>query len=957
MRLKKIYTILFTYLFFNLPFFISEADAQIKPVHLRCEYKNTPVIDIAEPRLSWELVSNRNNQTQSAYQIIVASSVKLLTENGADIWNSGKVLSNSTNQIGFKGKKLLSGKVYYWKVRSWDKSGRASAWSKASTWETGFLKREDWIAKWIGYNLDSLNKNKTYHLPPAPYLRKEANVNKKIKTARLYVTSLGLYEFYINGKRIGEDFFQPGWTDYHKRVYYQVYDITKNIRQGKNAFASILSYGWYSGYLGYAMLVKSPQVRAFYGDTPKLKAQIEIEYAGGEKEYIVTDETWFANQGPLTESDILNGETYDARLELQGWDKPGYNQHGWKSAVVYPENENQALEIYPGNPVRIYKELKAKKIIPRPNGKYIVDFGQNFSGIIRLKVKGAEGDSIILRYGEMLHPDGKLMTENLRKARAADTYILKGDMKEEVWQPGFTYHGFQYVEISGLRKAPSEETVIGLVLSSSVPVTGDFETDNAMVNKLYKNIVWTQLSNYFDIPTDCPQRDERLGWTGDAHVYIKSAIYNNDISAFFTKWMTDLNDAQLSNGAYPSYAPMPMKDGVAMIRKTDSYSPGWMEAGIICTYELYKAYADTRLIEKYWSNMLRFMKFLETKSKGEYIFKERSFEDIHPKGGYGDWLSVGKQTSPDLLATMYYAYCAALMSEMARAIQKTEDKLFFDKVFENVKKKLYEHYTDKTGQFKVDSDIYGNGAGYSHYNPQKGFGGHTQTAYANAIYMRLLSREDTQKAGNYLKELILKNSGKLSTGFLGVKPLLPALSATDNGDMAYKLLLSTEYPSWGFEVVNGATTIWERWNSYTKEKGFENNAGMNSFNHYSFGAVNEWMFGNMAGIKNETPGYRTFIIKPEIPEQGINRVRANYRSINGNIVSGWKKIGRKLEMEAIIPVNTSAWIYIPSSSTDKISINGKQLKKSIYYANTETAGNKVKVKLGSGSYKIDCLLE
>ncbi|WP_317236162.1 family 78 glycoside hydrolase catalytic domain [Niabella hibiscisoli] len=453
-----------------------------------------------------------------------------------------------------------------------------------------------------------------------------------MRRARLYVTSLGLNEFYINGQRIGTDYFLPGWTDYNKRLYYQVYDISKNIKAGDNVFGAVLSPGWYAGYLGYALLVGSPQVRGFYGNTPLLKASIWVEYNNGEKEVIATDASWKASEGALRETDILNGETYDARREIKGWNKSGFNMNGWQPVQTYADKAEREMQVYPGNPVKVFDTLTGKKITLIGKDKYIVDFGQNFSGIVRLNVKGKAGDSIVIRYGEMLHPDGRLMIENLRRARATDTYIVRGDTQNETWIPQFTYHGFQFVEITGLKYQPTVETIKGLVLSSATPDAGTMETDNAMVNQLYKNIVWTQRANYFDIPTDCPQRDERLGWTGDAQVYTRSAIYNNDISAFFVKWLQDLNDAQFPNGAYPIYAPMPLTaEGVSAIRSTDSYSPGWMEAGIICAYEMYQAYGDTGIIKKHWPDMKRFMSFLEKRRKAITYLKRGLLKKFHPK--------------------------------------------------------------------------------------------------------------------------------------------------------------------------------------------------------------------------------------------------------------------------------------------------------------------------------------
>jgi alpha-L-rhamnosidase len=927
------------------------AKTDLLPGYLRTEYKESPFIDVLQPRLSWELESDVQNQYQSAYQILVASSPQLLKSNKGDFWDSGKINSNATNQIVYNGKALSSKTKVWWKVRSWDKNGEAGKWSDAATWEMGLNVKSDWKGAWIGYDLNHLGKGKVYHLPPAPYLRKDKTLKKAIKSARLYITALGLYEFYINGERIGQDYFAPGWTDYHKRVYYQTYDVTNTLRSGENAFAAVLSYGWYAGYIGYALLVGSPQVKAFYGDVPLLKAQVEVEYKDGSKEVIVTDGTWKAAEGALRESDILQGETYNAGLELNGWNNYGFNDTSWKLVSVYPDKADRMMQLYPGHPVRVISEINAKQITERQDGKYIINFGQNFSGIVHLSLKGKKGDSVVLRYGEMLHPDGSLMVENLRKARATDTYILKGDEQGEFWSPQFTYHGFQYVEVSGLKEKPAANFMKGLVLSSAIPEVGSFETDNAMLNQLYSNIVWTQRANYFDIPTDCPQRDERLGWTGDAQVYIRSAGFNNDIAAFHTKWVTDLNDSQWPSGAYPIYSPMPVnKNGESAIRSTDTYSPGWSEAGIICPYEIYKAYGDTRILRQSLPYMLKFMDFLDQKSQATFLFKEGSFKEVDPKGGFGDWLSIGRKTPPDLLATLYYGYCAKLLTEMCEALGEKELKFRFQNNLEKVKKAFMEHYSQQNGKFKTNAAAYGNGAGYVDGN--LGFDGHTQTAYANAIYMQLLGHEDQKMAGYWLRELVEANNHQLTTGFLGFKPLLPALSETGNQDLAYQLLLSTEYPSLGFEVVNGATTIWERWNSYIKEKGFEHNASMNSFSHYSFGAVNEWMFQNMAGIKINEAGYRTFTIKPEIAKKGVGRVTAKYRSINGLITSSWEKKGKELHQEVTIPVNTKATLYIPSKDVKNVMVNGDALASNLNYTVKGQEEGHVIIEIGSGRYEI-----
>ncbi|MCF0075144.1 hypothetical protein LZD49_31960 [Dyadobacter sp. CY261] len=487
-----------------------------------------------------------------------------------------------------------------------------------------------------------------------------------------------------------------------------------------------------------------------------------------------------------------------------------------------------------------------------------------------------------------------------------------------------------------------------MAIGSDTPKVGSFETDNAIVNQLYSNIDWTQRANYVDIPTDCPQRDERIGWTGDAQVYVKSATFNRDVASFFTKWVVDLNDGQYESGAYPLYAPRPN------LRKTDTFSPGWMEAGIICPYQIYRTYGDTRMIREGWSDMVQFMDFLDSRSKGTYLFKENAFADIDPKGGFGDWLSFGKKTPPDMLASFYYAYCADLMAEMAGAIGNTKEQERFIQTGKKVREAIRKHYVDPQGRFKCDAAAYGNGAGY--VDGSLGFTGHTQTAYANAIYMSIIDPEDRKKAGENLAALLRENGDKLGTGFLGAKPLLPALSATGHSDLAYKLFLSKESPSWGFEVENGSTTIWERWDSYTKEDGFKYNAAMNSFSHYAFGAVCEWMFGNAAGIVMTKPGFETFDIRPEIApdgmgNDGISHLKASTRTINGIIVSEWDKTDDGLDIRVSVPVNTFSRVHIPASNDADVLVNNTLLSSSKLVLSAEKKDGHVIVEIGSGVYE------
>jgi len=925
------------------------AFANIQPKYLRTEYKVNPFVEESKPRLSWELEGQGFNKSQTAFQIMVASSESLLKKGKADLWDSKKVSGNQTNQVEYAGKSLASGQRVYWKVKAWDEKDNEGKWSEIQYWELAKPQTQDWNAKWVGIDLNHLAKKGEYHLPPSPYLRKEAKLKKKVKSARLYISSLGLHNFYINGEKIGNDYFASGWTDYNKRVYYNVYDVTSKLKSGNNAFGAILSNGWYAGYLGYALLVGTKQVNQFYGKFPLLKAQIDVLYEDGSKEEIITDNTWKTSTGAVLESDFLEGEKHDSRLNPKGWDKVGYDDASWANIKEFDNKNGQLLEIYPSNPVRVVQELPAKSIKKIAEGKFIVDFGQNFAGNIHLKLKANKGDSLIFRYGEMLFPDGTLMIDNLRKARSTDTYVFEGDQVEE-WTPSFTFHGFQFVEISGLKEEPKLDFLTGLALSSDLDQVGHFESDNAMLNQLYSNIIWTQRANYLDVPTDCPQRDERLGWTGDAQVYMRSAIFNADVAPFHKKWVQDLHDSQWPNGAYPVYSPMPVnKDGVAAIRATDSFSPGWSEAGIICTYEIFKAYNDQRIVKESLPYMNKFMTFLKARTKG-HVLQEKAFEDVSPKGGFGDWLSVGEKTSPDLLATTYYFYCNKLMAEMCRAIGDLQQANDYEKESLAVKNGFKKHYMDQQGKLKTNAALYGNGEGY--VEGQNGFAGHTQTAYANALYSGILDQDDQILAGKYLRELVESNGNKLTTGFLGFKPLLPALTASGSSDKAYQLLQSTEYPSLGYEVVNGATSIWERWDSYTKDQGFVHNAAMNSFSHYAFGSVNEWMFEHMLGIRAKENGYQEVYIQPEIGDYGINKASGSFRSMAGNIKSAWSKTGQELIQEIEIPVNVKAFCYIPVKESKAIFINGEPIDKNNMVLAVKKLEGKVLVELGSGKYTI-----
>ncbi len=919
------------------------------PVDLRCEYLVNPAgIEETLPRLSWRLEGNGRARRQTAYRVLVASSPEKLADEKGDLWDTGRVSGDQSSGIAYRGRPLASRMRSYWKVRAWDEKGKAGTWSGPAEWGMGLLRAEDWRAEWISYRDTAPlhTSRKDLYLPAPRIYRREFQAARPVRRATVYATALGLYELRLNGRRVGDARFTPGWSDYRERAYYHTHDVTNDILAGANVLGAVVAEGWYSGYVGYGLLVgygPNRVGRYFYGKTPAFRAQLEIEYADGSREVIGTDRTWkVTDRQPIREADMLMGESYDARLELPGWDRTGFVAEGWEQAILAAENGStkatffdragerevelgfvppKRLQAYPGVPVRAVGEVRTVRVTEPQPGVHIFDLGQNFSGVARLKVKGPAGTRVRIRYGEMLHPDGRLMTENLRRARATDEYILRGDPAGETWMPQFTYHGFQYVELTGFPGKPTADAVTGIVLHSDTPLTSAFECSDPVINRLFQNVVWTQRANFFEIPTDCPQRDERLGWTGDAQIYVRAATYHADVASFFTKWMDDLVESQRESGAYPDYAPYPMYHG-----GTEGYGTAWTDAGIICPYTIYQVYGDTRILERHYPSMVRFLEFRQRRSP--------DLRGTNAGNNWGDWLSLGQQTPIEYVDAAYFAYSARLMAEIAAALGKTADAEKYGKLFERIHGRFQQDYLRPDGSLGVD----------------------TQTAYALALWVGLFPENQRAQAGARLAEMIRKNGGRMATGFLGTRPLLPVLTATGQHDLALQLLQSRQFPSWGYEVVNGATSIWERWNSYTKEKGF-GDAGMNSFSHYSFGAVSEWMFQSLAGIDTEGPGFRRLVLRPGPSGsrgQGevapIDWVHAEYRSLHGPIRSHWKLNGQRFEWRGTIPPNTTATLYLPSAARRGIMEGGKNLRDSRGMRFLRMDGARAVLELGSGEY-------
>jgi alpha-L-rhamnosidase len=739
-------------------------------------------------------------------------------------------------------------------------------------------------------------------LPPAQYLRKQFSLEKPIKRATIYASALGNYELHINGQKVGDAYFTPGWTDYNVRVYYNTFDVTGLLRRGFNVVGGILADGWYSGHIGWM------HIRDHYGKDPRFMAQLHVEYTDGTSETIFTDKTWTAATGPILEGDFLMGETYDAQKELSGWSTARFDAGTWQPVKVV-EPTSAAVEAYPGVLVRQFQQIRPVSVAQPEPGAYVYNMGTNFAGFVRLRVAKAEpGRKIVLRFAERLNPDGTLYTTNLRGARATDTYICKGK-GTETWQPRFTFHGFQYVEVTGYPGKPDLNTILGVELTSATPVVGSFECSDAMANTLYHNICQTQRANFIDIPTDCPQRDERLGWMGDAQIYVRTATYNTDVSAFFTKWLVDVEDAQLENGAFSDVSPRKVAIGGG--------TAAWGDAGVICPWTIYKVYGDTRVLSEHYDAMQKWIEYCKGTSQGL----------LRPAEGYGDWLSIQADTPKDVLATAYFARSTKLVAEIAAVLGKKDDAQKYEQLFQDIRRAFNDAYVTPDGKIKGD----------------------TQTVYVLALAFDLLAKEKREIAMKYLVDNIRDRNWHLSTGFVGTKDLMGTLTRFGETNVAYQLFHNESFPSWGFSIKHGATSIWERWDGWTPEKGFQD-PGMNSFAHYSFGAVGEWMFKTIGGIDTDGPAYQRIIIHPR-PDGRISWAKTSYDSIQGKIATAWKVQDGQFSLEVTVPTNTVATVYIPAKDAASVREGLNVATKAGGVKFVETEGNDAVFEVGSGHYQ------
>ncbi|HEV2527236.1 MAG TPA: family 78 glycoside hydrolase catalytic domain [Thermomicrobiales bacterium] len=890
----------------------------LTPTNLRADYLVNPMgIQSGAPLLSWELSGDGRGLRQTAWQVEVASSPDALTAGSANLWDSGKVVSGKQSGIAYEGVPLESRARASWRVRTWDGTDQPGAWSQPSHWEVGLgggglgvFRVADWSAKWISLPMapddplpGGINEGLDA-LVPTTLVRRPFTVQRPVRRARLYVTARGVYEARINGAIVGDHTLAPGWVDYNRRQPYQVFNVTDLIADGDNVVAATIAPGWFSGYVGWR------DNSRHYGTEAQFLAQLEIEYDDGETDRVATDQDWRASDGPARYADLIMGEYHDARLDPTGWDAPGFDDSDWRRVRVSTPN-SAVLVGDLSEPVRALEVIEPVNRIAVDDRTVIFDLGQNIAGRARITVSGPAGSIVRLRFAEWLQ-EGTLYTENLRRARATDTYVLAGG-GQETWEPRFTFHGFQYVELSGDPDVIATATAVGRFVGSDTRRVGHFECSDDRINQLYRNIVWGQRDNFLSIPTDCPQRDERLGWTGDAQVFIRTATTTMDVMPFFRKWMVDVIDAQRADGAFSDVVP----NAVILTHS----APAWADCGIIAPWTLWQVYGDTRIIDDCWDAMVRYLDNIERRNPDGRWVNDRGND-------FGDWLSIDANTDKELIGTGFWGYDARLMAEMARATDRHDAAARFEAMHRRVAEAFVAAYVAEDGTIRSG----------------------TQTAYLMALRFGLLPDHLIPLALEHLVADIRARGTLLTTGFVGVSYLCPVLTAHGHADAAWDLLFQDRFPSWLYPVAHGATTIWERWDGWTEHKGFQD-PGMNSFNHYSLGSIGEWLMASVAGIDTdpEAPGFERVRITPLVDHR-LDHAGATYDSIRGRIASSWRRDGETIHFDVTLPPNTTATVRLPNPGGAPVIEGSVPVETAEGISGVRARDGVTELVIGSGSY-------
>ena len=840
------------------------------PVRLRCEHLREPLgVDTAAPRLSWALESRMRGDLQKACQVLVSSSLELLQSDIGDFWDTGKIEESTALSLEYGGEPLSRCARYHWKVRWWDRTGAASPWSEPASFVTGFLREGEWKPKWITARTIKEFRSKGTVLLGHPgadetqahavYMRTEFALKERVSLAMIFISGLGHYELRLNGERVGTSVLDPGWTDYAKRALYASHDVTQLVR-AKNALGVILGNGRHIKGHGF--------------DRPKLACRIEIEGESGERAVFLAGEGWKTSHGPLQENGLFHGERYDARLELDGWDLPGFDDRGWEGAVPV-DGPPLASQMMP--PVRVDERLKPRTVNRLPFGAHIFDFGQNFSGWVRLKVEGPKGTEVRLRHAELLHEDGSLNVGPNQNAAAADIYILRGDGPES-YEPRFTYHGFRYVEVTGYPGDPGPESLEGCFVHSDVERTGTFRCSNDLLNRIHANVLWGQLSNLMSIPTDCPQRDERHGWLGDAHLSAEEAIFNFDMAAFYSKFLEDIRLAQRGDGSLPDVVP-------PYLPRLYPADPAWSSAYPTLVALLWDHYGDRRLVARHYLHLKKYIEFLFANADG-FIVKNL--------GKYGDWCPPGsivpKKTPVDLTSTWYFYHDVLILSRLASVLNRADEARHYEKLAGSILGAFNAAFLGETQYAAirvspVDKDP-------------------NQTSNALPLYLNMVPAGKKDKVlASLVRSIVRQQDGHVDTGILGTRYILDVLVDSGHADVAYRMVTHTSYPGWGYMLAEGATTLWERWEKLTGH-------AMNSQNHIMLGSVDAWFYRVIAGLSPSSPGWKTVRVRPGVMGD-LTWAEARLETAAGKVRSAWEKGDGSFVLEVAIPVGSSGEIHVP----------------------------------------------
>jgi len=887
------------------------AQAQSVPANFRvdnliCEYKINPIaVDAANPRLSWKLITQDRNIQQTYYEIRVGTNAVSLTKGQDLIWTSGKIPSDESAHVYYGGPMLTSREKCYWQVRVWNNKNQVTPWSMVNFWKMGLLKQEDWSAKWIQDNYVSDTTG-----GPSPMFRKAFKLDHKIRAAHLYITAHGVFEAQINGKRVGNDYFAPGWTSYNKRLQYQVYDVTSLLKRGDNATGVTIGDGWYRGYT-------YNRKKNVYGKKLALLYQLEIVYTNGKREVITSDKSWKVAYGPIRSSSFFDGEVYDARKEKNGWSDPLYKDATWDT-VKTDESIKSNLITTVGPTVKKHEKFLPLKVFTTPAGEKVIDFGQNLVGWVQFKLKAKTGDTIHLFHAEVLDQKGNFYTKNLRTAKQEITYVFKSDSAES-YEPHFTFQGFRYMKVVGYTGPLDSTNMAAYALYSDMAQTGKFSTSNPLINQLQHNIQWGQKGNFVDVPTDCPQRDERMGWTGDAQAFCRTATFNMDVAGFFTKWLKDLSADQHKDGAVPYVVPN-------VLDSVSSAASGWSDVATIAPWTIYLAYGDKQVLQQQYESMKAWVGYIQLHSRN-YLWDTGNH--------FGDWLFYAGTnyedgaalTDKNLIAQAFYAYSTQLLVNAAKILHRGDDVQKYTQLLYNIKKAFQSEYVTPNGRM-----ISG-----------------TQTSYVLALNFDLLPENLRESAAKRLVNNIQDYDEHITTGFLGTPYICHVLSRFGHTDIAYDLLMKESYPSWLYPVKHGATTIWERWDGIKPDGSFED-PEMNSFNHYAYGAIGDWMYRVIAGINTDEtlPGFHRIIISPH-PGGKLTSAQAELETLYGKVKSAWSIDSGIFTLDVIVPPNATAEIVLPSV-TDQITESGLDMNTEKEITGIQKIGNDEHLNVGSGTY-------